>query len=97
MFEAERLETAAWALDRQAGEVENCVRRLRSRVYQTIDGGRWKGPSADNHRRATDDRCGRMFRAAGLMRNLASRFRARARQLREEERRRQAQAAASRR
>lgn len=95
MFEAERLETAAWALDRQAGNVESCVRRLRARVSQAIHGGRWKGPSAERHWRATEDRCSRMYRAARLMRELAARFRARARQLREEERRRRLAAQAS--
>jgi len=97
MLEVERLRGAAWALDRQAGNVEYAVRRLRSRVDQTIGGGRWKGPSADRHWHGMEDRCWRLYDAAGRMRHLAGRLRNRADQLEAEERRRQTQAAVVRR
>jgi uncharacterized protein YukE len=93
MFEAERLEAAAWLLRAKAGDVEACVKRLRSRLGEGIP-NRWKGPSADRHWQEMERRCQRMYRAAAMMRDLAERFRSRARQLREEERRRQAAARA---
>ena len=95
MLEIERLRGAAWTLDRQAGNVEYAVRRLRGRVDQTIRGGRWKGPSADRHWRGMEDRCGRLNDAAGRMRNLANRLRSHANQLEAEARRKKALASGS--
>ena len=95
MLEVERLRSAAWALEKQAGTMDDAVRRLNGRVAQTIDGGRWKGPSADRHRHGMNDRCRRIFDATARMRSIAARLRARANQLEAEERRRRAAAAAA--
>ena len=95
MLEALRLEAAAWALRRQADQIEAAARRLRDRIDQSVDGGRWKGPSATQARQAAQDRYGRLHQAAGDMHALATRFLAIARQLREEEQRRAAAAAAA--
>jgi uncharacterized protein YukE len=96
MLDVKRLRGAAWALDKQAGNVEYAVRRLRSRVDQTIGGGRWKGPSAERHRRGMEDRFRRLSGAAEEMRTIANRLRERANQLEAEERRRRAAAAGGR-
>jgi hypothetical protein len=95
MFEAERLDAAAWALDRQADNVRHIELRVRSRVREAIDGGRWKGDLAERHALLADDRKHRMSDAARWMNELADRFQSQARQLREEERRRRAAAAAA--
>jgi uncharacterized protein YukE len=88
------LQAAAWALDQKAGTIESAGNRVAARVAQAIDGGAWRGPAADDHRRRTDARAAELRRAAADMRLLARRFRARADQLAEEDRRRAAQTGA---
>lgn len=90
MLEAIRLEAAAWALRRQADQLDAVVGRLRSRIDQSVNGGRWQGPSARKEWQDMLDRYARMRKASGDMRDLASRFQRRAQQLRDEERRKAA-------
>ena len=89
-WEADRLDTAARALQGGADRLDGSIRRLRWRLEQEIcQGARgWKGPAADAFWRNTEARSSRMQRASRSMRMIAEQMRRAARDIRHEEQQR---------
>ncbi len=86
-WDAQALDTAAWALRNAADKLDDTIRRLRSGVeWQIIQSAQgWKGPSADLYMNGTRDRYDRMRRTSDRMRALAGQMNRAARDLRNEE------------